>query len=430
MSDIKRQLNHLRSGKTEPSDESSIRSKLNRLYNRRDQDQKHFVEERVVRAHKRLEELVSGEYINTPFGDIFRARTTYEKEHLHGKQSLDDFWEVHIPHLMQLGKLEDIEGIDLERTLFLDTEASGLSGGTGTYAFMIGLGYFHDDHFIVDQLFVDSYVKEEGMLDLLKEYLTASTLLVTFNGKSFDLNLLRTRYLLHGQSDPFTDIPHLDLLHPCRNLWDLDLVNCKLQTLEKEILDFYREDDTPGEEVPGIYFQFIRTGDASDIAGVFTHNVHDIVSLVGVTTMLEQNFHGARDIPMESGLTMFSRGKIHERQGNISEALRCYESALSDELSSQRRNQVLSRIAALYKKRGEWELAVRWWRQQIENMPVFILEPYRELAKYFEHQVKDFEEALRLVDFALDQIASHRTDDIAALTHRRNRLSQKIERLG
>ncbi|MCF7804287.1 MAG: ribonuclease H-like domain-containing protein [Candidatus Marinimicrobia bacterium] len=434
MSDIKRQLQQLH-GSGDPSGgngTSSIQEKLNRLYNRSGESggtaEKYFPEENVRRAYKRLEELVPGEYMNTPAGDIYRARTTYDADYIHGNCSIDEYFDIDIRRLFELGKLKDTEVPEHSGGLFLDTEASGLSGGTGTYAFMIGLGYFHENEFVVDQLFVDSYATEEGMLDLLREYVKASAFLVTFNGKSFDINLLNTRYAMHGQASPFDDMPHLDLLHPSRNLWDLTLENCKLQTLEREILEFARAHDTPGEEVPGIYFDFIRTGDPSEIAGVFEHNVHDIVSLVSVTIMLEQNFREIRSIPTENGLTMFSRARIYERRHDYENAIECYTKALEQDLTKSRRFTALGNIAALHKRGENWERAIYLWEEQIEVMPTFALEPYVELAKYYEHQEKNFVAAMEYVNTVIEQLPGHREDELAALEHRLNRLRRKLER--
>ncbi|MBS1271391.1 MAG: hypothetical protein MAGBODY4_00522 [Candidatus Marinimicrobia bacterium] len=434
MSDIKRQLDQLRSdgsGSDSPGS-SSIRDRLNRLYNREsspdDTGQKYFVEESVVRAHERLEELIPGEYVNTHYGDIYRARATFPLDSLHGNSLLEEFFQVRPERLLKLGKVETPADVNLNEALFFDTEASGLSGGTGTYVFMIGLGYFHDDQFVVDQLFVDSYAKEEGMLDLLRECVQNASLLVSFNGKSFDVNLMNTRYAMHAQSSPFDDIPHLDLLHPSRNLWNLTLDNCKLQTLEREILEFSRENDTPGEEVPGIYFDFIRTGDPTEIAGVFEHNKLDIVSLVGVTTMLEQNFHEVRSIPQENGLTMFSRARIYERYDRTEKALECYQKALKEPVSNNRQLEILSRMASLEKRRENWHAAIHLWEEQMNVMPVFTLEPYEELAKYYEHQTKNYTKAAEIVKTALKLVPDHREDDAEALQYRMNRLERRMER--
>jgi len=426
MSDIKKQLNHLR-GSTNETSASTMKQKLDRLYNRTSGNEKFFVEESVVRSHKRLEELVAGEYINTPAGDIYRARTTFPRDYQHGSCVLKDYFKIDLDHLVKLGKLEEASDLDLDGALFLDTEASGLSGGTGTYAFMIGVGYFYQDEFVVDQLFVDSYAKEEGMLDLLREYLDATSFIVSFNGKSFDLSLLETRYLMHGQESPFKDFPHLDLLHPSRNLWNLNLENCRLQTLEREIFAFTRTGDVPGEEVPGIYFEYIRSGDPTRIAGVFEHNVYDIVSLVTVTTMLEQNFRGEREIPNESGLTMFSRGKIYERRGEIEQAIHCYRSALEDSLSAHRKNVIHSKLAMLYKKTAHWNEAVHLWEKQIHQLSLFSLEPYVELAKYYEHQAKDYSTALNYVQLALGELPDYRVDDYHKLLHRHERLERRLD---
>lgn len=429
MSDIKRQLNHLRGNSGESqSQHSSIKEKLDRLYNR-DNPEKYFPEERVVRSHKRLEELVSGGYVNTTAGDVFRARTALEPDYVHGDIRLSDVHSVDSKRLGKLGKIPEGQQLDIHRALFLDTEASGLSGGTGTYAFMIGIGYFEQEQLYVDQLFVDSYAKEEGMLDILRDYCEQASMIVSFNGKSFDLNLLETRYIMHGQSSPFEELPHLDLLHPARNLWNLDLQNCRLQTIESEVLRFYRQDDTPGAEVPGIYFDFLRTGNPQEIAGVFEHNLHDIVSLVAVTALLDQNFAGDREIPGETGLTMFSRGMIFEKQGNFDKALQCFRASLNTGISSTRRQKILSSLAAIYKKRSEWELALPLWQEMIQQVNLFLLEPYEEMAKYYEHREKKFDIALDYVEAALSQIPDYRNEDIEAMSYRRDRLKRKLKQL-
>ncbi len=426
MSDIRRQLNRLRDGEEESSPEgSSIRERLNRLYRRPDQGEKHFPEEKVTRAYKRLEELVPGAYINTPHGDIYRSRHTYGPDEVHGNCRLREFLQLDPEHLLRLGRLETGSAPDFRNALFLDTEASGLSGGTGTYAFMVGLGYFHGDNFVVDQLFVENYAREEGMLDLLRAYVESASMVVSFNGKSFDLNLLGTRYLMHGQEPPFEAVPHLDLLHPCRNLWDLTLENCRLQTLERDVLQCAREDDTPGEEVPGIYFEYIRTGDPTEIAGVFEHNLLDIVSLVSVAITLEGNFQGERNIPGENGLTTFSRGRMHERQGNEEKALECYTRALEEKLSHTRRYTILGRMADIHKRNEAWEEAITLWQRQIAAAPFTTVEPYVELAKYYEHRQRAFDTAGRYVLEALESLPAHRGEDREALQYRLDRIERK-----
>lgn len=427
MSDIRKQLNRLRGDESESSaGTSSIRERLDRLYRRSNQQKKHFPEEQVVRAQKRLEELVPGEYVNTHHGDIYRSRHRYDLDDRHGNCRIKEFLQLDSISLARLGRVEDAE-LELRNALFLDTEASGLSGGTGTYAFMIGLGYFHEKGFVVDQLFVENYAKEEGMLDLLRSYLEGASLLISFNGKSFDVNLLQTRFLMHGQEPPFTALPHLDLLHPCRNLWDLTLANCRLQTLERDVLQFTREHDTPGEEVPGIYFEYLRTGDPTEITGVFQHNLLDIVSLLSLTIMLEQNFQGVRSIPDEDGLTNFSRGRMHERQGNAEAALHYYSLALEENLSSTRRYKALGCMAGIHKRNGSWEEAISLWEDQIESSPTYVLEPYVELAKYYEHQQRAYKRAIGYVKRALESLPSHKQDERDLLEYRMDRLIRKLQ---
>ncbi len=170
---------------------------------------------------------------------------------------------------------------DVRRMLFLDTETTGL-GGPGTYAFLVGLGFVEDDAFVVRQHFIRSPDEEAAMLHAVAETLGECPTITTFNGVSFDVPLLRTRMRALGVKFSFRDILHCDLLYGARRLWQRRLPNCRLQTLEEGVLGFKRQGDVPSGDVPGLYFDFLETGDLDSLEGVFHHNVLDIISLAAL----------------------------------------------------------------------------------------------------------------------------------------------------
>lgn len=185
------------------------------------------------------------------------------------------------------GETEDCGPPEVRRMVFWDTETTGL-GGPGTYVFLVGLGYLVDDAFVVRQHFIRSPEEEPAMLQAVAESLPQWPTMTTFNGVSFDLPLLRSRMKAHGVKLDIQDVLHCDLLYGARRLWQRRLPNCKLQTLEKHILDFKRQGDVPSAEVPGMYFDFLETGDLSSLDGVFHHNVLDIISLAGLMIAMHE----------------------------------------------------------------------------------------------------------------------------------------------
>jgi len=197
---------------------------------------------------------------------------------------------------------------DYQRAAFLDTETTGLGGGAGVYAFMVGVGVFEpwpdpalgaSTHFVVRQFFMRSPAEERAVLIALARLLDAYELTVTFNGRSFDLPLLRARYAQNRRFAPLRsgaallaeDRPHLDLLHPARRLWRKRLQSCRLINLETMILGLQRsEDDVPGYLIPALYTDYVRTGNAAEMRRVFYHNGEDIVSMVALAERLSRAF--------------------------------------------------------------------------------------------------------------------------------------------
>jgi uncharacterized protein YprB with RNaseH-like and TPR domain len=169
--------------------------------------------------------------------------------------------------------------------VFFDVETTGLSGGAGTLAFLAGCGWFENGGFRVRQFFLSGPAGEHAMLDGLAAIFDAASLLVTFNGRSFDVPLMETRWAYHRRECPTAELPHFDMLPPARLLWSRredERTSCTLSALERSVLRFHRAGDVPGFEIPSRYFRFLRTGDSSVIQGVLEHNQHDLISLAAV----------------------------------------------------------------------------------------------------------------------------------------------------
>lgn len=172
--------------------------------------------------------------------------------------------------------------IEAERLVLFDTETTGLAGGTGTRAFMIGVGDWHEGRFRERQLLITTLAGEAGMLDCFASWLKPDSVLVSYNGKSYDAPLLKTRFRLQHRASPLDGLMHIDLLHPVRRRWRGAWENCRLATAERQLLQVVREDDLPGSEAPAAWLGFLRGGSAAPLHRVAHHNSQDLRSLGGI----------------------------------------------------------------------------------------------------------------------------------------------------
>ena len=186
----------------------------------------------------------------------------------------------------------ELEDFELERALFVDTETTGLAGGTGTYAFLVGCGWVEDGALRVEQYFMRDHADEPAMMAHLARLIARFDWTVSFNGKSFDLPLLRTRFIMNRRRTALDALGALDLLHVARRLWRYQLPRRDLGTLEREILGVERELDVPSHEIPDIYFRYLRTGDARELVPVVAHNRVDMVSMAALLARACDAFGG------------------------------------------------------------------------------------------------------------------------------------------
>ncbi|RYG39304.1 MAG: exonuclease [Burkholderiales bacterium] len=184
------------------------------------------------------------------------------------------------------GTFDRREPIPTRDLLFFDTETTGLAGGTGTRAFMIGAADVTANGLRVRQLTISNTTAESAMLEAFRTWLTPTTILASYNGKSYDAPLLKTRYRLMRQGEPLSGLAHVDLLYPSRRRYRGVFENCKLATIERKVLGIVREDDLPGSEAPGAWLGYLRGGSAHLLRRVMEHNRQDVVTLARLAVHL------------------------------------------------------------------------------------------------------------------------------------------------
>jgi len=356
----------------------------------------------------------SGEVIETSAGACLSFRCRYPLTHRQGKQELS--LAASDSPLPLVGS-----GVTPGRALYLDTETTGLAGGTGTYAFLVGVGRFVGGAFEVEQFFMRDFHEEPALLELLAARCPEASGLVTYNGRGFDLPLLETRYLLARRSWPGQSLPHLDLLPVARRLWRGLVEDFRLGTLEASLLRHERADDVPGFMIPQLYFRYLRDRDLSALTQVFEHNAQDILSLAVLTgrvaSLLEHREVGR---PEEwAGLGRLWEGLDWER------SVMCYREALAGPLPPDQALEVRQRVGRFLKRSERWEEAREVWTAWAADDEAATLEPLEELAKYLEHRAHDLPAARRVVVRAL-ALVREEGSALPALRHRLHRLECRL----
>ena len=235
-----------------------------------------------------------------------------------------------------------------EDIVFLDTETTGLMGGTGTYVFLLGTAHLRDGELVLRQHLLHDLGSEAAFVAALREELAPFRACASYNGKCFDLPLLRTRFVMALRSDLSVDESHLDLLHPARRLWRDRFGSTSLRQLEDSVLDVSREDDIPGALIPERYFRWLALRQPDLIRPILQHNARDIVSLVRITDRIAQAVIDARaGRPPDHAPAAFALAKAFERAGESDIAYLCYESAYADADSDLRIRVALPYAKAL-----------------------------------------------------------------------------------
>lgn len=377
-----------------------------------------------------IETVVNGRFLPVIYGDVFCHEEIYAKEYVHGSKSL---WPSEpIATLCQWAHASSLSEADLHNFIFLDTETSGLAGGTGTYAFEVGLGRFTENGFHLAQFFMRHPGEESALLAGLSEFMTGMQAVVTYNGKSFDIPLLNTRYTLMGLSSPFENVDHFDLLPLARRLWRIRLESRTLGNVENQILGVKRNDEeVPGYLIPEMYFEYLRSQDARPMAGIFYHNAIDILSLAGLFSHMAFLLHNPHSDRIQYAEDVVALARFFESLDDIPQAEALYQRALTAELSKDLYWDTVDRYALLLKRKGAWQAALVLWEQAAAAGQ---LSAFEELAKYFEHRNKDLSVARDWTQRAIDTIQTKHLSAYEyhlwheAFVHRLERLNRRLDR--
>jgi uncharacterized protein YprB with RNaseH-like and TPR domain len=372
--------------------------------------------------------------------------------HWHGRRRVESYQlEPDAPLVLFDRRLAGHDGW-ARRVVFFDVETTGLSGGAGTVAFLAGCGWFEDEAFRVRQFFLAGPAGERAMLEALTEVFDEASLLVTYNGRSFDVPLMETRWAFHRSSAATDELAHFDMLPGARRLWGPperrtsvslfaprlagaageggpdDSRSCSLSALERSVLGFHRLNDVPGIEIPARYFHFIRTGNAAAIEGVLEHNRYDLLSLAAVTShacwLAREGPEACRDAGEQAGL-----GRLYEQAGESARAMRAYEMAAAHGDRVVKRH-ALARLAVLLRRASRHHDAAAAWQEVLDlsdrraELSPIARRAAEALAIHHEHRARDLRKARQYAE-ALRTAASGRKRE--QILHRLGRLERKLK---
>jgi uncharacterized protein YprB with RNaseH-like and TPR domain len=403
--------------------------------------------EAVERAHSiadpdALARIVGGEVRRNEYGEHVAVRRWYAEPESFTPQAA----------ALRLLAPESAAALsDPQQWLFLDTETTGLAGGTGTYAFLVGVAWWDAGGLQVEQFFMRDFGEEHSLLLALGERLRERPVLVTFNGKSFDWPLLETRYRMTRAIQAETLRAHLDLLHPARQLWRMRLQSVRLTELEKHILGWDRGPDLWGAMIPQLYFDYLRGGAAEPLADVFRHNQHDLRGLAALSGKM-LSLLAEPETADCAALDLFGLSQLLRRRGELTRSRHLYELALAAGLPGELDRAARRELARLAKHERDFGRATELWGELAGVVAGFssapdarlkaastgngdagtALEAYEQLAMYYEHQAREPERAAALTRQALTAVGKAlQTGNITTAAHRklRARLEHRLERL-
>lgn len=386
--------------------------------------------------HPSIDRILKGQFRQTYQGETFVVDESFNNNYRQGNTQLS-------PFLLSPGLFSDwvndsaLFKIPVNEICFLDIETTGLSGGTGTLAFLIGAGRYIDDRFHLAQFFLHEPINEPALLVALEEYIAPCNVLVTFNGKTFDIPILRTRYQLHGWKDPLSGLIQIDLLHLARRLWRDRLPNRSLINLETQILQVERSgEDIPGWLIPQLYFDYLRDRDPLPLLKVLYHNSIDVLSiaaLLNYCSKLISDPLGIHDLP---DIDVFSLAKFHEDLGHLDTAINLFLSGLDYNKTSPTianpgyQLEAIMRLARIYKRRREYSSAIELWKLAVEAKSI---DACIELAKFYEHIERQYDESLSWIGIGLEItqqekiLGYDRQNWVNELIYRKARVEKKIK---
>ncbi len=363
-------------------------------------------------------DVAPGTEIETAFGRHVEMDRTWESHRSHGSADIGALSEL--PHDL-LHAISDgvVAPAPPQNWAFLDTETTGLAGGSGTYAFLVGVGRITPDGFHVRQFFMRDYGEEASVLSALTSYLSEFQVLITYNGRTYDQPLLETRYRMSRQRPPFTRMQHLDLLFGARRLWKLRFESCRLVELENQILGVERTGDIPGSMIPYVYFEYLRNKNLGRLRPVFYHNAMDILTLGCLTGIVPWAFQAPERAPLRHGAEMVGLARWLRQADQHDSALTLFRRGIDKGLADELLFRTMWDVALLEKKLDRANLAKAAFNDLTTSPNPYRARAYEELAKHYEHGEKSYEAALNMTRRALE------IEDTAELRKREGRLLKR-----
>lgn len=390
-------------------------------------------------------ETLDGEVIEGDGGVAIVVDRFYPADHQHGLLRIGDVPGCALaaaPELSMLGgAAEPLDRVP-RALLFVDVETTGLSSGAGTYAFLVGCAFFEPHGFRIRQYFLPGYQHERRLLTEVETLVRRSAALVSYNGKSFDVPVLETRYQFNRLSPPFDGISHVDMLHAARRFWRgigaspgawPETDSCRLSVLERVLFGVRRVGDVPGHEIPARYFDFMRSGDAWPLLPVLEHNRLDLISLAALTARAVQLL-AAAPASSTSARESLGAGRLLERADRLVDAETCYRDAVERARHERgpdaagTRADALRALAVRCRRDGRHEQAAEAWQAIAvdRRAPAGIRrEALEALAIHFEHRARDLGQARRFAQLSLAERVGPQT-----MEHGRHRLARLDKKLG
>ncbi len=382
---------------------------------------------------ERVAYVLGGEPLGEGGGACVRVRRRYETDRRHGEVSIAACGCDRVDLLPLLDPSVETCAAPL---LFFDLETTGLSGGAGTLAFLVGCAWFDEGALQLEQYLLTTYAAERVLLAHFAERVAACGMLVSYNGRTFDAPLLEMRWQFHRSRTPIGGKPHADMLHSARRLWRTRASDpdggCSLVTLERLLFGVERVNDVPGFEIPSRYFRFLRSGDAAPLEPILEHNRMDLVSLAAVTarglTLVAGGSAGCRD-----GWERLALGRLLEHRGDSERAMECFAEATADP-SLDVRVEALARMAARHRRARRHAEAAEAWQQVFAltneerraapRAQLLARDAAEALAVHEEHRARNLVAARELARKAL--ALEHSRRGVESLQYRLQRLERKM----
>lgn len=309
-----------------------------------------------------------------------------------------------------------------DKLVFIDTETTGL--GAGSCPFLVGVAYYENDRLLLEQLFMRDLDDEEALLGYLVNRYSDMTV-VSFNGKSFDIPLIKSRCVINSISTDRFALKQIDLLHLSRRIWKKRLESCRLGAIEEEILKFVRSNDINGSLIPELYKKYLVTGSPMDIIQIMSHNESDIVSM---TVLLARLLRIESDPvnQLDNITDIMHLGEYYFNQKQYEKASKCLEAVIHTPTAPITLYTAMKYLSLISKRNKDWNQAVYYWHK-MDRMSIGAIFPLIELAKYYEHITGDTEKALMCTKKA--SLSAQKTQNKAMLAEikiRETRLSRKL----